>query len=667
MLSLRTTTLSTLLPALGLGLASCSGMGGSSLSGQVSVMGTPLQQADITLWESRGGDKPKRLQTVRSNKDGEFRVSVNPGDDRVHYLVSQGGSTDGFKADRLTMLTVLDDNSADSIQINELTTIGSIWPNAQQLQGDQLQGSSTALTIGSSHVKNLTNQSTGRFGAALLSSSNLLNSETASRMNVLSNLLALCASSSQSSGCDELLRLTQSDNTLGAMTTIARQPWNNVKPLYQLFVQNYPVNPDTQLRSTATQPYLLFQPESFALTLRFDGGGALALGKVMFDHKGNAWSGANWMPGSQSGVINSIGGGVARFGPDGAAISPSITGYNGQGLNGIGWGTGVSENYAWVGTFNNRVGVFDLETGEALGPATIDQPVGELQGIGTARNGDVWVADNTSNHMVHFPGGDYTQGKRISIKGLQAPFGVAVDADNRVWVSSSFNNKVTVFPADNPDQATNIEVNLGSRGIAVDSTGHVWVAQQSNSPKGALGPGGKLPPGIPANPPQPKTIMQEFAAGAEIYLDNPNLTQTGAVAVISPDMNVIKSDIAKGRAYIPWGVSIDGNDNVWVGNLYGQSLMHICGMKPENCPKGKTTGDVIHNYTSGVIQITTDVIVDDAGNLWSANNWYDGDAVINKTYTGRTSTFPGGQGVVVTYGVATPVQNPLMGPVRAPN
>ena len=161
--------------------------------------------------------------------------------------------------------------------------------------------------------------------------------------------------------------------------------------------------------------------------------------------------------------------------------------------------------------------------------------------------------------------------------------------------------------------------------------------------------------------------MQEFAAGAEIYLDNPNLTQTGAVAVISPDMNVIKSDIAKGRAYIPWGVSIDGNDNVWVGNLYGQSLMHICGMKPENCPKGKTTGDVIHDYTSGVIQITTDVIVDDAGNLWSANNWYDGDAVINKTYTGRTSTFPGGQGVVVTYGVATPVQNPLMGPVRAPN
>ena len=87
-------------------------------------------------------------------------------------------------------------------------------------------------------------------------------------------------------------------------------------------------------------------------------------------------------------------------------------------------------------------------------------------------------------------------------------------------------------------------------------------------------------------------------------------------------------------------------------------------MNTSNCPDGKTTGDVIHNYQSGIIQITTDVIIDDAGNLWSANNWFNGNAVINRNYSGRTSTFPGGQGFVVTYGVAGPVQNPLMGPVR---
>ena len=510
------------------------------------------------------------------------------------------------------------------------------------------------------------NQSTGRFGATLLESSNLLNSETAARMNVLSDLIALCGQPQQSQACYRLLALTNSENTLSAMTSIARQPWKNAGDLYQLFQSAYPINKSTELRTTATAPYLLFQPKSFSLSLVFNGGGALGLGKLMFDGKGSLWSGTNWMPGSQSGVVNNIGGGVTHFSPSGTPLSPAISGYNGQGINGVGWGTGVSEKYAWVGAFNNMVGVFDLKDGKALGPATIDREVGQLQGVATAANGDVWIADNTANHMIQFPGGDYTKGKRHTIDGLQAPFGVAVDAQNRVWVSSSYNNKLTVFPGDAPDQAKTIEVNLGGRGVAVDSTGHVWIAQQSNSPQGALPPGAKMPPNIPANAPQPKTIMEEFEAGAEYLLTNPNITQTGMVGLISPDMKVVQQNIAKGTAYIPWGVSVDGNDNVWVGNLYGQSLTHICGVNPANCPEGKTTGDVIHNYQSGVIQMTTDVIVDDAGNLWSANNWFDGEVVINPTYQGRTSTFGGGQGFVVTYGVAGPVQNPLMGPVRKP-
>ena len=545
--------------------------------------------------------------------------------------MAEGGDIGGSSADQLTMLTVLGGDEHQQVAINELTTVGSVWPNAQLLEGTALEGIQSALTIGSSQVENLVNQSTGRFGATLLESSNLLNSETAARMNVLSDLIALCGQPQQSQACYRLLALTNSENTLSAMTSIARQPWKNAGALYHLFQSAYPINKSTELRTTATAPYLLFQPKSFSLSLVFNGGGALGLGKLMFDGKGSLWSGTNWMPGSQSGVVNNIGGGVTHFSPSGTPLSPAISGYNGQGINGVGWGTGVSEKYAWVGAFNNMVGVFDLNDGKALGPATIDGDVGQLQGVATAANGDVWIADNTANHMIQFPGGDYTKGKRHTIAGLQAPFGVAVDAQNRVWVSSSYNNKLTMFPGDAPDQAKTIEVNLGGRGVAVDSTGHVWIAQQSNSPQGALPPGAKMPPNIPANAPQPKTIMEEFEAGAEYLLTNPNITQTGMVGLISPDMKVVQQNIAKGTAYIPWGVSVDGNDNVWVGNLYGQSLTHICGVNPANCPEGKTTGDVIHNYQSGVIQMTTDVIVDDAGNLWSANNWFDGEVVINPT------------------------------------
>ncbi len=667
MKALKTLGQTVAISTLAIGAVGSAQAGGqTTLQGQVSVMGQPVRDSSITLWQTRGGQDPKALKTVSSSNGGDFRLELRPEKGVVHYVVAQGGNVGGSSADQLTMLTVLDGDEHRRIAINELTTVGSIWPNAQLLQGSALKGSTSGLKIGSNQVQNLVNQSTGTFGTTLLKSTNLLNSETAARMNVLSDLIALCGTPVQSQGCNQLLTLTDSQDTLSAMTAIARQPWRHASKLYKLFQKYYPANKKSQLRTTATAPYLLFEPKSFSLSLSFDGGGALALGKMMFDGKGNVWSGANWMPGSQSGVVNNIGGGMTRFGPGGTAISPAISGYNGQGINGVGWGTGVSEKYAWVGAFNNMVGVFDLNSGQALGPATIDGEVGQLQGVGTARNGDVWIADNTANHMVYFPGGDYTKGKRITIKGLEAPFGVAIDAQNRVWVSSSYNNKLTVYPAIAPDQAKTIEVNVGTRGVAIDSTGHVWVAQQTNSPQGALPPGGKMPPNISANAPQPKTIMQEFEAGAEIYKYNPNLTQAGMVSLISPEMKVLKSDIAKGTAYVPWGVTIDGNDNVWVGNLYGQSLIHICGVKPSNCPAGKSTGDVIHNYQSGVIQITTDVIVDDAGNLWSANNWFDGDVVINKNYSGRTSTFPGGQGFVVTYGVAGPVQNPLMGPVRKP-
>jgi hypothetical protein len=57
----------------------------------------------------------------------------------------------------------------------------------------------------------------------------------------------------------------------------------------------------------------------------------------MFDADGNLWSGQNWLPGSQSGVNKSTGGGVIEFSPNGTALSPPITGFTGMGIDGVGW------------------------------------------------------------------------------------------------------------------------------------------------------------------------------------------------------------------------------------------------------------------------------------------------------------------------------------------
>ena len=44
---------------------------------------------------------------------------------------------------------------------------------------------------------------------------------------------------------------------------------------------------------------------------------------------------------------------------------------------------------------------------------------------------------------------------------------------------------------------------------------------------------------------------------------------------------------------VPWGVAIDGKDNVWVGNLLGAGMFYLCGTDPNECPQGMKTDDIM--------------------------------------------------------------------------
>ncbi len=59
----------------------------------------------------------------------------------------------------------------------------------------------------------------------------------------------------------------------------------------------------------------------------------------------------------------------------------------------------------------------------------------------------------------------------------------------------------------------------------------------------------------------------------------------------------------------------------------------------------------------------TDVVVDQAGNLWCANKWNLPQTVMEAKPDPTYSTWGGGSGVVVVYGIAKPAQTPLAGPV----
>ncbi|MEZ9711141.1 hypothetical protein AB4254_20940 [Vibrio breoganii] len=579
-------------------------------------------------------------------------------DKGFYYLVSEGGNIKGQKAEHLKNIAILNNQQSGDIVLNELSTIGSTYPNAQLMHSkDSISGSESGLLIGSSQVQNLVDVQTGQFGATVLDGSNVTYSETVGRMNTLASLTATCGAYYDASACKSFLELADADNTLDAIRNIAKAPYVNSDELFKLFEETFPYPEHSGVRETQFKPYLELTPDDFSLMVRINGGGIFSAGRMMFDNQGQLWSGQNWEPGNQASLTRAIGGGMVRLSASGKALSPQLTGYNDQGLDGIGWGTTVSQDKVWASSFNGKVGVLDLQ-GTKLGAATIHGKHGALQGLATAPNGDVWLCDNQMNQMILFPKGDQTNGQIVKVPGLKRPFAVAVDNQNNVWVTNNGFVTVTKFSPDKPEDAMQINVGaMAPRGLAIDSAGYVWVS--NNFSMGY--PLAKIPEGA--------SIIDEFKLNIEKVVENEKvgINKTGLMTLISPEGKVIKKDIVKGDIYAGWGVSLDGQDNVFASNFLGESMMQVCGTDTSKCPTGMETGDLIHNYRSGIIQKLTDTMVDDAGNVWVANNWDQVPALLDNNPDRRIAGNGGGTGISVIYGIASPVQNPLIGQVRSAN
>lgn len=55
-------------------------------------------------------------------------------------------------------------------------------------------------------------------------------------------------------------------------------------------------------------------------------------------------------------------------------------------------------------------------------------------------------------------------GRIVKVAGLEAPFGIAIDAQNRVWVSNSQTNTVIRFPAADPSKVETFKVGIEAAG-----------------------------------------------------------------------------------------------------------------------------------------------------------------------------------------------------------
>ncbi len=253
---------------------------------------------------------------------------------------------------------------------------------------------------------------------------------------------------------------------------------------------------------------------------------------------------------------------------------------------------------------------------------------------------------------------------------VKAPFHLAIDQQDRIWVTNSGSDTVIRFPENDPGKAEKFKVGFAPRAVAIDSKGNAWVANTVGHPdtkeKMALiivklkGKAESLTGSESKADEEAKQWIDLF----EILDEYPG----GDVSMIRPDGTVLPPFDGNNSIVGPWGVAIDGNDNVWVANSTGRSVTQLCGVRTETCPPGLKTGDPISPSSGyiGGLQIITDVEVDPAGNVWVANNWdLPVKAGFKKDPPEALSTRFGGDGAVVFFGLAKPVRTPLIGPVQA--
>jgi streptogramin lyase len=642
----------------------------ADLAGTVQGAGQPITGSTVTLYAA-GTGRPTQLAQGKSDGSGAFRLTYgNAPADSILYVVAKGGTPKAAAgkgaSEDLALLAVLGGIPPKRVTVNELTTVASAFTAARFINGESISGPGLGLRVAAGNVTNFVDLATGEWGEVVLNPLNSAHTTTLATLDTLGSLVSAYFTVADDAWRARFLNAATPPsgvlpkNTLEAIAGIARVPWANPKELYALFDEAYPQPKNPLERRKATfAPYLAYPPPDFALALYFNGGGLSGPGKFVFDAEGNLWSGQNFLPGSQSGTAHNIGGGLAKFAPNGKALSPAINGFRGMGVDGIAWGTGVTLDKVWVSTFNGLIGVFDL-SGRAAGVES-DIPVagkiGGMQGVGVGRNGDIWIADATKDQMVYFPGGRMKDGRIVSVPGLKSPFGVAVDNQNRVWVSNAQSNDVVRFPAEDPSKAESFNVGIAARGIALDSKGNLWVSSMMALDFPPL----SLPPGTPIN-------TQFQLLGQHMFkLLTTTVPFTGAMNMIRPDGTQPAPKGFTGKAVnVPWGVSVDGNDDVWYANFWGQNIVLMAGADAQGYPAGTKAGDIIHVFKYGSMQKFTDAAVDPAGNVWAANNWNNLEAIFSPDPEFATSTQGAGEGFTVIYGVAAPVKTPLMGQVRKP-
>ena len=393
-------------------------------------------------------------------------------------------------------------------------------------------------------------------------------------------------------------------------------------------------------------------------------------GAFAIDRKGFLWVNDNYVP-QPPDRLACAGKRLLKFYPWGESFPGSP--YFGGGLSGAGFGISIAPNgLIWVGNFGfagtgcrlppaDSVSVFrrngrplSRDSGLTAGP--ISWP----QATVPDRDGNIWIANCAANSVTVYPQGRPGRAFEIPIPPIDAsgtamkPFGIAIDDQGKAWASGSFNSTLAVIgpagdlleviPPAGPDGRTQLSRPMG---VAADSRGNIWVANSDFMD-------------VPCPPDAPQ-LGPATAPSVALFLRQPD----GQPHLGTP--------FSGGGVTIPWGIAVDGNNTVWVGNFgfpfdlaapedttaweVPNRVSHFAASTPRDARRpGRRSARRSRRdgtgYTSDALDRNTGIAIDPSGNVWLTNNWKPTPLINN----------PGGNSIAVLIGAAAPVRTPLIGP-----
>jgi sugar lactone lactonase YvrE len=610
-----------------------------SLQGKVVTGGgAPLASFDVTLFAaSANGGPPSSLGSAVSAVDGTFDISYEtPGSGTVLYLVAKN-TVPPPAPGSVTLASVLGAVPVPGdVVVNELTTVASGYAMAQFTANGEISGTSPGLQNAAGMAQNLVDVATGGVSSVLASPPNGNDTSAPNTFNSLANMVEACVAAPAQ--CAALFAAATPPggpaptDTFQSVVDIARNPGNNVGALFAL----------STLPPATYQPARSAPPDAWTLALRFVGDGASMSGpgNMAIDHDGNVWVTTNYE--YSANPLQPVCGSklLVRFTPTGRYVPGSP--YTGGGLSGAGFGIDIDPfGDVWVGNFgfaappplcpddkqppHNSVSQFSADgTPKSPKDGFTQGGISWPQGTVSDQQGNIWIANCNGDSVTRFPDGDPSRAEEIRNMGIEKPFDIAKNNAGDMFVTGVGNSAVAVLHPDGSPAANSPITGGGLQrplGIAADSGGNMWVANSG---------------------------LVDIPCPQRADATSPG----GSITSISSSGQLLSpTAFTGGGLTLPWGIAVDGNDNVWVANFAGKRLSEFCGLKPANCPPGSSPGDAISpnaGYSFDGLVRNTGVAIDPSGNVWVANNWKEVPPEAN----------PGGYEMVVYVGAAGPVKRP---------